>query len=82
MNLFFDTSALVKLFSNEEGSEAVKKLVTNPSNTINVLDLALIELHSAIHRKYRNNETSHAILKTDKTLKMTSYIEYHKKFRL
>jgi len=56
MNLFFDTSALVKLFNNEEGSEAVKKLVANPSSSINVLDLALIELQSAIHRKYRNNE--------------------------
>jgi len=56
MTLFFDTSALVKLFSNEEGSEAVKKLVTNPLNSISVLDLALIELQSAIHRKYRNNK--------------------------
>ena len=56
MILFFDTSALVKLFSNEKGTDAVKKLVTNPSNCINVLDLALIELQSAVHRKYRNNE--------------------------
>jgi len=56
MTLFFDTSAPVKLFSNEEGSEAVKKLVTNPSNSISVLDLALIELQSAIYRKYRNNK--------------------------
>jgi predicted nucleic acid-binding protein len=47
---------LVKLFSNEAGSETVKKLVTDPSNSINVLDLALIELQSAIYRKYRNNE--------------------------
>ena len=54
--LFFDTSALVKLFSNEEGSETVKQLVTNPSNDIFVLELALIELQSAIYRKFRNNE--------------------------
>ena len=37
MNLFFDTSALVKLFSVEEGSEAVKKIITSPENTINLL---------------------------------------------
>ena len=51
MNLFFDTSALVKLFSYEAGSETVKELVTNY-----VLDLALIELQSAVYRKYRNNQ--------------------------
>jgi uncharacterized protein len=56
MNLFFDTSALVKLFSNETGSETVKELVTNSANHIYVLDLALIELLSAVYRKYRNNE--------------------------
>jgi len=44
MNLFFDTSALVKLFSNEQGSETVKELVTNPANPIYALDLAVIEL--------------------------------------
>lgn len=56
MTLFFDTSALVKLFSNEEGSERVKRITTNPANNIHVLDLALIELQSAIFRKYRNNK--------------------------
>lgn len=54
MTLFFDTSALVKMFSIEDGSEIVKKLITNPSNSFNVLDLALLELHSAVYRKYRN----------------------------
>ena len=56
MMLFFDTSALVKLFNNEEGSETVKQLVTNLSNDIFVLELALIELQGAIYRKFRNNE--------------------------
>jgi len=56
MNLYFDTSALVKLFSKEEGSETVKKLVTDVSNNIYVLDLALIELQSAVYRKFRNNQ--------------------------
>ncbi len=56
MNLFFDTSALVKLFSDETGSETVKELVTDPANHIYALDLALIELQSAVYRKYRNNQ--------------------------
>lgn len=56
MILFFDTSALVKLFSYEKGSLEVKTMITKPSNEIIVLDLALIELQSAIYRKYRNNE--------------------------
>lgn len=29
MNLFFDTSALVKFFHEEEGSEIVTKLITS-----------------------------------------------------
>lgn len=58
MILFFDTSALVKLFSNEPGSGKVKKLITDPSNNVWVLELALIEIQSAIFRKYRNNEFS------------------------
>lgn len=56
MNYYFDTSALVKLFSNEHGSEKVKELVNNPENEIWVLELALIELLSAVFRKYRNHE--------------------------
>ncbi len=54
MMLFFDTSALVKLFNNEEGSETVKELVTNSANSINVIDLALVELQSAVYRRFRN----------------------------
>jgi len=56
MNYYFDTSALVKLFSNEAGSEKVKAMVTDQSNHIWVLELAQIEIICAIHRKYRNNE--------------------------
>ncbi len=34
MNLFFDTSALVKYFYVEAGTEQVEKLIQNPQNTI------------------------------------------------
>jgi uncharacterized protein len=56
MSHYLDTSALVKLFSTEPGSEKIKELVNNPENEIWVLELALIELLSAVFRKYRNNE--------------------------
>ncbi|MCK9452737.1 MAG: type II toxin-antitoxin system VapC family toxin [Bacteroidales bacterium] len=53
---FFDTSALVKLFSVEPGAGQVKEIIMNPSNDIWVLELALVELLSAVYRKYRNHE--------------------------
>ncbi len=39
MILFFDTSALVKFFHEEDGSEKVTKLITSENNKIFVLDL-------------------------------------------
>ncbi|MBE0638576.1 MAG: type II toxin-antitoxin system VapC family toxin [Bacteroidales bacterium] len=56
MTYYFDTSALVKLFSNEAGSNKVKEIIDNPSNDIWVLELALVELMCAVFRKYRNHE--------------------------
>lgn len=56
MILYFDTSALVKLFSEEKGSEQVKELINDPTNEIWVLELALIELISATFRKYRDRQ--------------------------
>ena len=56
MICYFDTSALVKLFNTESGSEKVKELIDNPENEVWVLELALVELLSAVFRKYRNME--------------------------
>src|SRR5690554_1442069 len=56
MTLYFDTSALVKLFSIEQGSALVQELIMHPSNEIVVLELALVEIICAIYRKHRNNE--------------------------
>lgn len=53
MNLFFDTSALVKLFYVEQGSQEVEKLVTDGNNIIWISHLSRIEFLSAIHRKFR-----------------------------
>lgn len=62
MIYYFDTSALVKLFSNEPGSTEVKEIVNISANEIWVLELALVELMSAVYRKFRNNEIPEADL--------------------
>ncbi len=56
MNIFFDTSALVKFFHEEPGTEKVTDLINNPGNNIFVSDLARLEFVSALYRRYRNNE--------------------------
>ena len=56
MIYFIDTSALVKIFSNESGSAKVKEFVINPKAECWISDLAFVELYSALFRKFRNNE--------------------------
>ena len=58
MNLFFDTSALVKIFHDEEGSSKVIELVLNEENCLFLLDIAKIEFYSALYRRLRNGELS------------------------
>ncbi len=53
MILFFDTSALVKYFHVEKGTEQVTTLINDSNNEIWVLELARIEFISALFRKYR-----------------------------
>ena len=56
MNIYFDTSAIVKLFSVETGTEKVEGLINDPKNKIWLLEMAETELLSAVYRKLRNNE--------------------------
>lgn len=51
MNLFFDTSALVKLFHDEPGSDRVIEMVSSDANEIWVLEIARVEFLSALFRK-------------------------------
>jgi len=39
MNLFFDTSALIKFFHEEEGTETVTGIITDDENKIYVSEL-------------------------------------------
>ncbi len=56
MKLYFDTSALVKYFQREEGSDEVESLVDDKTNQVWALSLALLELHSALCRRIRSKE--------------------------
>jgi predicted nucleic acid-binding protein len=41
--VFFDTSALVKFFRREEGTDVVSSLITDPENRVWVSELAKLE---------------------------------------
>jgi predicted nucleic acid-binding protein len=58
MNCFFDTSALAKLFQEEDGTAFVENIVNDPNNKIWVLDLARIEFLSSLYRRYRQKDIS------------------------
>lgn len=55
MNLFLDTSVLVKLFQAENGTKAVIDWVNNARKII-LLDLARLEFQSALQRLLRNQD--------------------------
>ena len=49
---FFDTSALLKIYHREEGTDACLEIY-NSSHEIIISELARVELHSTLYRKYR-----------------------------
>ena len=58
MNLFFDTSALVKFFHDENGTQHVTSLITDSQNSIWILEIADLEFRCALYRRFRNSEIS------------------------
>ncbi|MDL1957727.1 MAG: type II toxin-antitoxin system VapC family toxin [Candidatus Desulfofervidus auxilii] len=63
MNYFFDTSALVKHFCKEKGSEVVTKIILESSNIIWISELSILEIFSALYKKYRIGELEEESLK-------------------
>ncbi len=61
MTLFFDTAALIKFFWEEAGSQKVTDLIRSNTGRIWILELALLEYHSAFFRRLRNHEISQAV---------------------
>jgi predicted nucleic acid-binding protein len=58
VKVFFDTSALVKYFHEEEGTDIVTSLIENTDHDVWISELALIEFVSAMYKKYRARELS------------------------
>jgi len=63
MICFLDTSALVKLFHQEEGSDQIVALFQQGAQ-IWISDLARLEIMSALYRKFRNKELDELRLQT------------------
>ena len=67
MNFFLDTSALVKLFHVEPGTDIVTRIVQHAASEIWISDLARLEFTSAIYRRFRNQELDELRLHTSLT---------------
>jgi uncharacterized protein with PIN domain len=64
MNLFFDTSALVKFFHEEEGTDIVTELILDRNNEVWISELGRLEFVSAVFRRFRNKELDEEQLNT------------------
>ena len=58
MNYFFDTSALVKHFCKEKGTNVVSEIILDDKNIVWISELSKLEIFSALHKKYRMGEIS------------------------
>ena len=63
MIVFFDSSALVKLFHFEDGTTTVKELAEHNIDSLWILELARLEFKSALYRHVRRGEISENQLK-------------------
>ena len=59
--LFLETSALVKLYVREQGTDEMLQLARAKGNRFAFLALARIEIHSAVRRRERSGEIARRI---------------------
>ena len=62
MKAFLDTSSLIKLYHQEEGSEQLQDLLSIDVERIYLSDLAKLEFRSAFWRKVRMNELTEEVI--------------------
>ncbi|MEA1905978.1 MAG: type II toxin-antitoxin system VapC family toxin [Euryarchaeota archaeon] len=53
---FLDTSALVKIYHRESGTDAILNIIDKTNINIYISDIAVIEFHSALLKKVRQHE--------------------------
>jgi predicted nucleic acid-binding protein len=78
MIVFFDTSALVKYFHEEQGTGVVTALIDNEHNISWISSLAKLEFLSSVLRRYRMGE----INKTQVDIAMSGFEETCKQFHV
>ena len=66
MNLFFDTSALVKFFHEEEGTDIVTELILDRNNEVWISELGRLEFVSAVFSERGDVRAEHALPKISK----------------
>jgi predicted nucleic acid-binding protein len=54
--VFLDSSALIKLYHLEPGTDRVEEIFAVPETVLVISELAAVELHSALARKVRTGE--------------------------
>lgn len=62
MIIFYDTSALVKFFHEEMGTDIVTEQINNQENKIYISELSGLEFVSALYRRYRRGELDNELL--------------------
>ena len=55
-SVYLDTSALVKLYIDEDGTERVFALARDPDSQVVILDISLLESRSAVRRRQREGD--------------------------
>lgn len=78
MIYFFDTSALVKIYHREAGTDIVLPIYKS-DDSIFISELSKLELISTIHRKFRKKEIGDNILKA---LKEKFFADTYGRFRV
>lgn len=64
MNLFFDSSAVIKLFHKERGTERLRQLLLDSARQPYVSELARLEFYSTLYRLRREKNVGHRGLLT------------------
>lgn len=63
MAYFYDTSALLKIYHKEAGTEVAEKYYLDLEKQIYISEVSRIEFNSSLHRKYREKEISESAFK-------------------
>lgn len=70
MNLFLDTSSLLKIYHREQDTDEILKLISENAKNIYLSELAKIEFNSAVYKKVRQQHFTE-----EKALEMIAFFE-------